>query len=331
MLRHLPQLLALAILLALMPRLVNGQAIVTVDGTARLAPITQAAARIYHDLVKSTVKVSNNFSRTANGLKRFCRGEVDVSGAVRPMLQEELQLCKLAGIEFYEVPIAYDVLMIIVNIKNHWANSIKMDDLKRLWLSSVQNPVNRWNQVQPQWPSNLINLYGNPLDNEILEFFSAAINNKAKVLRNDVNTRRRSAEVVDGVASDPLAIGYCPFAECAKKAAELKILPVDFGQGPVTPSAQTVQNNRYPRLSRPMFLYINNKSTERVAVHQFVALYLLRANQIVSKAGYVPLSAKTYMIAVNLMKNKKVGSVYAGEAQSETNLDKFIATNGSLR
>lgn len=329
--QSLYQALALSALLGLIPRLAQAQATVTVDGTARLAPITQEVARIYHDLIKGTANVTINVSSTASGLKRFCHGDLDVSGAIRPMLRAELELCQHNGVEFYEVPIAYDVLAIIVNKQNYWSASIAVDDLSQLWSHSGKDLIGRWNQLRPQWPRYSIRLFSSPSDSETFEFFGEAIHRSAKALRSDVNHLRSSSEIIQAVSGNPSAIGYCPISECGKKTAGIKILPVDFGRGPVLPSAATVQNNSYPRLSRPLFLYVNRKSTEQIAGHRFVALYLLRASQAVGLAGYLPLEDRTYKIAVNVMKNKRVGSVYGGGPHVDLTVDPFVKAHASLR
>lgn len=313
------------------PSLARSQPVITIDGTARLAPISQEAARLYHELIKDTAKVSVKASGTANGFKNFCRGELNVSAANRPMVRAELELCKGGGGEYYEIPIAYDVLTIIVNAQNHWAHSITMDALKRLWERSGQNQISRWNHLQPLWPPYSIRLFSSPPDSEIFEFFAEAMQSGAKGLRSDATHLSSSSEIVRAVSGNPSAIGYCPIAECAKKTTGTKVLSIDFGQGPIAPSALTVQNNRYRQLARPLFLYINRKSTEQIDIHRFVALYLLRARQLVGLAGYLPLADRAYKIAVNVMKNKKVGSAYGGVVPGDLTIDEFITSNAGLR
>lgn len=331
MYRSLHPALAFFTLLALIPRPAHSQSTITVDGSARVVPITQEVARMYQELMKGTVKIAVKSSSTASGLKSLCRGEIDISGATRPMVREELDLCKHSGVEYYEIPIAYDVLAIIVNGQNHWANSITLEDLKRLWARSGPNPISQWKQLQSQWPGYSIRLFGSPPDSESFEFFSAALYRNPKALRGDVNSRGSSGEITDAVSRNPLAIGYCPIADCAKKTTAIKLLPIDLGQGPIAPSAQNVQSNRYGRLSRPLFLYINRKSTEQVDIHRLVALYLLRASQVVSLAGYVPLEESVYRVGVKVMKNKKVGSVYDGVAPADQAIEQFVRANASLR
>lgn len=330
MIRSLQPLLIAACLGLGVPQSANPQPI-TVDGTARLTPINQEVARQFKNLTQPSTEVTIQASDTATGFKKLCRGAVDINGATRPILLPEIDLCKQAGIELYELPIAYDVLTVVVNAQNYWVTSMSMEALKQLWGPSGQNRINRWNQLRPQWPAYSIRLFGSPPDSEVFEFFSVAIDRKAKALRNDVNQLNSSSELIQAIGGNPLAIGYCPIADCGKNLRGIRVVPLDFGLGPISPTATAVQNNNYRTLSRPLFLYINRKSTERVAVHQFVALYLLRAHQIVYQVGYLPLSSKTYKVAVNVMKNKKVGSAYGGLMPDNPTVDAFVNSNASLR
>lgn len=49
---------------------------------------------------------------TDGGFKKFCRGEIDVADASRPILKEEMALCQKNGIRYYELPIAFDAVTV---------------------------------------------------------------------------------------------------------------------------------------------------------------------------------------------------------------------------
>ena len=49
--------------------------------------------------------------------KKFCRGETDIVNASRPILKKEMDDCKAAGVQYIEMPVAYDALTIVVNPK----------------------------------------------------------------------------------------------------------------------------------------------------------------------------------------------------------------------
>src|SRR5512147_1540822 len=76
-------------------------ALVKVDGSSTVFPITEAVAEEFQKETRSAVRVTVGISGTGGGFKKFCRGETDVSDASRPILQEEIAACKAAGIAFY--------------------------------------------------------------------------------------------------------------------------------------------------------------------------------------------------------------------------------------
>ena len=45
----------------------------------------------------------------------------------------EIEACEKAGIEYIELPVAYDGLAVVVNPKNTWATSMTVAELKKLW------------------------------------------------------------------------------------------------------------------------------------------------------------------------------------------------------
>jgi len=78
-------------------------------------PITEAVAEEFQKAKKGAVKVTVGISGTGGGFKKFTRGEIDISDASRPITKSEMEECKKSGIEFIELPIAYDGLAVMVN------------------------------------------------------------------------------------------------------------------------------------------------------------------------------------------------------------------------
>src|SRR3546814_1564580 len=94
------------------------------------------------------------------GFKKFCRGETDISDASRPILSQEIEACRAAGVEYIELPVAYDALTVVINPANTWATEMTVDELKTIWSPEAQNTITRWNQVNPAWPDEPISLFG---------------------------------------------------------------------------------------------------------------------------------------------------------------------------
>src|SRR5687767_6091388 len=116
----------------LAPRLVRAQ-IVQIDGSSTVFPVTEAVAEEFQKAKKGKVKVTVGISGTGGGFKKFCRGETDISDASRPILKQEIEQCKQAGIEYFELPVAYDALTVMVNPKNDWATTMTVAELKKIW------------------------------------------------------------------------------------------------------------------------------------------------------------------------------------------------------
>ena len=122
--------------------------IVKIDGSSTVYPITEAVAEEFQKSKKGVIKVTVGISGTGGGFKKFCRGETDISDASRPILKAEMEECRKNGIEYMEMPVAYDALTIVINPKNTWIKSLTVAELKKMWEPAAQGKVTRWNQVK---------------------------------------------------------------------------------------------------------------------------------------------------------------------------------------
>jgi phosphate transport system substrate-binding protein len=105
----------------------------------------------------------------------------------------------------------------------------------------------------------------------------------------------------------------------------VRSIAINNGQGAVLPSETTVQNNRYQPYSRPIFIYINERSArEKPEVKAFVEYYLKNANRLTQKVGYVPLSEESYHIAEVHFYEGKIGTVFAGEPQPGISMGQLL-------
>ncbi len=72
-------------------------AIIKIDGSSTVYPVTEAVAEEFQITTKE--KVTVGVSGTGGGFKKFCRGETDISNASRPILKKEMELCAQNGIK----------------------------------------------------------------------------------------------------------------------------------------------------------------------------------------------------------------------------------------
>ena len=134
--------------------------IVKIDGSSTVFPVTEAVAEDFQKAKKQQVKVTVGISGTGGGFKKFCRGETDISNASRPILKAEMADCQKAGIEYIELPVAFDALTVVVNPKNTFIKQLTVAELKKMWEPAAQGKVTHWNQVNPAWPDQPIKLFG---------------------------------------------------------------------------------------------------------------------------------------------------------------------------
>jgi len=300
--------------LGIMPKSVKAQ-VVQVDGSSTVFPITEAMAEEFQKAKKGKVKVTVGIAGTGGGFKKFCRGETDISDASRPILKQEMEACKGAAIEYFELPIAYDALTVIVNPKNDWVKALTVPDLKKMWEPSAQSKVTNWNQVRSEWPNAPLKLFGPGADSGTFDYFTEAIVGKAKSSRGDFTASEDDNVLVQGIANDRNALGYFGFSYYVENQNKLKAVPIDAGKGPVTPSAKTVEDGTYQPLSRPIFIYVSKKSMDKPEVREFVEFYLKNAPTLVKQVKYVPLPQSVYTTGAEHLKKGKVGTMFGGEAE----------------
>ena len=133
--------------------------------------------------------------------------------------------------------------------------------------------------------------------------------------RGDFTSSEDDNVLVQGVATDPLALGFFGFAYYAANTDKLKLVPIDGGEGPVTPSGVTINNGTYAPLSRPIFIYVRKDALSRPELRAFTNFYITNAAQLATEVGYIPLPEVTYQRALARVKNGEAGSFYADESE----------------
>jgi phosphate transport system substrate-binding protein len=213
--------------------------VVKVDGSSTVYPVTEAVAEEFQKANKG-LKVTVGVSGTGGGFKKFCRGETDISNASRPISASEMADCKKIGVEYYELPVAFDALTVVINPKNTWLKQATVAELKKMWEPAAQGKITRWNQVNPAWPDQPIKLFGAGSDSGTFDYFTEAIVGKSKSSRGDFTASEDDNVLVQGVAGDVNALGYFGYAYYAENTGKLKALPIveKDGKPAVSPSEQ---------------------------------------------------------------------------------------------
>lgn len=304
---------ALALIGALSAGQSFAQTVVKVDGSSTVYPITEAVAEEFQKTKKGAVKVTVGISGTGGGFKKFCRGEIEISDASRPIKASEMEDCKKAGIKYMELPIAFDALTVVVHPKNPLA-SISVDDLKKMWEPGAQGQISNWNQVNPQFPNQALKLYGPGTDSGTFEYFTEAVVGKAKSSRGDYTASEDDNVLVQGVSRDVGGLAYFGYAYYFENKDKLKALAISpaAGKPAVAPSEQSVMDGTYVPLARPIFIYVNADAAKRPEVKEFVEFYLKSAAPLVKEVKYVPLLAEEYKHAADNFAKGKTGTAFGG-------------------
>ena len=316
---------------AALPALAQTQT-VKVDGSSTVFPITEAVAEDFQKSKKGAVRVTVGISGTGGGFKKFCRGEIDISDASRPILKSEMEDCKKNGITYLEMPIAYDALTVVVNPKNTFLKSITVAELKRMWEPAAQGKVTNWNQINPSWPNAPLKLFGAGADSGTFDYFTEAITGKSKSSRGDFTASEDDNVLVQGVSRDPNALGFFGFAYYIENKDKLKAVPIveKDGKPAVLPSMENVLNGTYQPLARPIFIYVNQKSLQKPEVKEFVEYYNKHGEKLAREVKYVPLPAKAYAHNLETMSQMKVGTKFGGENKVGLTIEDLMKLEAKL-
>lgn len=288
----------------------GGSSLVTLDGSSTVFPISEAVAEEFQKAEKG-VSVTVGISGTGGGFQKFCRAEIDIADASRVISATEIEACKKAGVEYVELPVAFDGIAIAVHPKATWADKITTAELKTLWGPDAQGKVTKWSQVRKGWPDREIHLFGAGVDSGTYDYFTEAINGKAKASRGDFTSSEDDNVLVQGIANDELALGFIPFAYFEGNHDKLKLVPVDDGKadngdGAISPSPETIEKGTYRPLSRPVFIYVSKKAAQRPEVQKFVDFYLKNADKLVREVNYVSLGAASYSGSVDKFSKERM-------------------------
>ena len=303
---------------------------IDIDGSSSVYPITEAVAeefRVDHGDIRVTVGVSG----TGGGFKKFARGETDISNASRPIKAEEIQSAHKAGIDFIEIPVAYDGLAVVVSPQNDFVDHLTVAELKKIWELAAQDKIKSWAQVRQGFPDVPLRLYGAGTSSGTYDYFTEAITGKSKSSRGDYTASEDDNVLVQGVSSDKGALGYFGLAYYLENKEKLKLVGIDNGKGIVFPSDTTVTNGIYAPLSRPEFIYVNSKSAEKPEVKEFVKFYMEQATKLVKEVGYVPLPPDVYALSYQRFLNKRTGSLFANTSTVGANLVELMKSDSISR
>lgn len=266
---------------------------ITIDGSSTVYPLTEAVAEEFRN-VQPKVQVTIGVSGTGGGFKKFCRNEINIANASRPIKDSEASVCGENGVDYLELKVAYDGLAVIVHPENDWVDHFTVEELKKIWEPAAQGEIMRWNQIRPEWPDEEMHLYGPGVASGTYDYFTEAVVGKSGSSRGDYTASEDDNVLVQGIEGDKYSLGFFGLAYYEENKEKLKLVGVDNGKGIIKPSLQTVSDGTYEPLSRPLLIYLNSSSLNSHEVVEFVDFYLQEAGMLAKEIGYVPLPKEEY-------------------------------------
>lgn len=280
----------------------SSSATVKIDGSSTVFPISEAVAEEFQNTHGGRVTIG--VSGTGGGFKKFCAGEISITGASRSIKDTEAKLCEEGKVEYVELPVAFDGISVVVNPKNTWVDHLTTDELKKIWEPGAQKKITNWNQVRATFPDKPLTLFGPGVDSGTFDYFTKKICGKSQASRGDYTASEDDNVLVHGVASDEGALGFFGFAYYIENKGKVKAAPIKAGDGAaVTPSMTTIADGSYKPLSRPIFIYVNKAAAKDKDIDKFITFYLAEAGKLSKEVGYIPLPPDS---------QAKADSTYAG-------------------
>lgn len=284
---------------------------IQIDGSSTVFPLAEAVAESFQQQTQGRVRVTVGESGTGGGFRKFCRGETHISDASRPISRGEMATCAAAGIQYVEIPVAFDALTVVVNPSNP-IRSMTVAELRRLWEPGAQGRINNFNQINPSFPNQPIQLFGPGTASGTFDYFTEAVNGRARASRSDYTPSEDDNVIVQGVVNNAGGLGYFGLAYYEENSSRLRAVAIDNGNGPVLPSAANTVNGSYAPLSRPIFIYVNAAALRRPQVAQFVQYYVNNAAAVSQRVGYVPLPASAYQAYLQRAQRRQAGTAFGG-------------------
>lgn len=281
---------------------------VLADGSSTVGPVTIAAAEGFQS-VESGVNVSVGTSGSGGGFKKFCGGETDISNASRPIKASEIETCASNGIEFVEIPVAFDGLAVVTSKDNDFAQCLTTEQLNFVWNADAEGTVTSWADIEGvDFPDLPLSLYAPGVDSGTFDYFNEAILDEDDI-RADFTPSEDDNVIVTGVSGNEGGMGFFGLAFYEENKDILNVVGIDGGDGCIIPSAETVENGTYSPLARPLFIYVNIESAEeKPQVAAFVDYYLANAAELATNVGYIGLPVDAYTAITDHWSSRGSGS-----------------------
>ena len=283
-------------------------ATVSAEGSSTVYPICQAfAVEFEKKSVGSTVSVGRQ--GTGGGYKKFLNRQADIWNASRPIDPKEVDDLKQKGIQWIELNVAIDGIVIAVHPQNTWCEKLTCAQLKQIW--EPDSKVKTWSDLDASWPAEPMVLFGADTDSGTFEYFTEEINGKKKATNTNYTPASDDNVLVQGIATNQYALGYIPFGYYVENTEKLKPVAVSATKDAsqtllpfVVPSIESILSGEYVPLARPLYMYVNTESLKRPEVADFLKFSVSEESQpLVEMRGFVRVQETSREKAMATLEN----------------------------
>ncbi|WP_404346915.1 PstS family phosphate ABC transporter substrate-binding protein [Sutcliffiella horikoshii] len=278
---------------------------VVIDGSGTVYPFMSVMAEKYMTEAQEGVSVEVSRAGTSAGFKKFLvENGTDFNNASRHIKDEEKVQAEELGMDVHEMKVALDGLTIVINPENDWAKELTEQEIIDIFLA--EGNKKKWSDVRPEFPDEEIKTYGPNENHGTYEFFWETILEE-KDLAEGANLQQEYSTLVDLVSKDKNAIGFFGYGYYASNTDKLTAVKVDFGNGPVEPSLDTIaEDGDYANFTRPVFTYLNKgMAQEKPQVLDYAIFTMQNAQTVASETGFAPLTDEEIKTAVEELEGLK--------------------------
>nr|WP_051189203.1 PstS family phosphate ABC transporter substrate-binding protein [Halalkalibacillus halophilus] len=262
---------------------------VIIDGSGTVYPLMARLAEEYMVNEQQGVSVEVSRAGTSAGFERFlAENGTNFNNASREIKDEELEKAEELGIDIQEMKVALDGLTMVIHPDNDWATEMTEEDIIDIFLAD--SDIENWSDINSDWPDEKINTYGPNENHGTYEFFYEVILEEQD-LKEDVNLQQEYSTLVTLVSEDVNGIGFFGFGYYDNNQEQVKAVNIDFGDGPVEPSLDTIaEDGDYANFTRPVFTYLNvNHASENEAVLDYATYVMDAVNDFAGETGFAPI------------------------------------------
>jgi len=262
---------------------------VVIDGSGTVYPLMAKLAEEYMINEQENVSVEVSRAGTSAGFKKFLAEDgTDFNNASRQIKREETATAEELGTEVKELKVALDGLTFVIHPENDWATELTEEDLKRIFLAD--SGVTKWSDINPDFPDEKIKTYGPNENHGTYEFFYENILEEQDLV-SDINLQQDYSTLVKLISEDKNAIGFFGFGYYVNNKDKLQAVQVDFGDGAVDPSLDTIaEDGDYAPFTRPVFTYLNVDHAKKKPQVLDYAIYMMNhVNEFAGETGFAPI------------------------------------------